>query len=169
MKFKKILQIFIKKLRPKKGVFWIVLCLFSELLWALPKQNLQNFNIDSGSADVSLIEFAKQANFTIIFPYEKVQSRRSNSLKGSFTIEQGIAKLLEGTGLVASFETDGVVTIKRISIRDTVIEDKSLFQELVDLFAGKGDDLVIFPEEPLLMELIEVRGIRSSMDWALDQ
>ncbi|GAC21831.1 TonB-dependent receptor [Paraglaciecola arctica] len=142
--------------------------MFSELLWALPKQNLQNFNIDSGSADVSLIEFAKQANFTIIFPYEKVQSRRSNSLKGSFTIEQGIAKLLEGTGLVASFETDGVVTIKRISIRDTVIEDKSLFQELVDLFAGKGDDLVIFPEEPLLMELIEVRGIRSSMDWALD-
>ena len=97
-----------------------------------------------------------------------MQSRRSNALKGSFTIEQGIASLLEDTGLVASFETDGVVTIKRISIRDTVIVDKTLLQELVDLFMGKGDDIVTFPEEPLHMELIEVRGIRGSMDWALD-
>jgi TonB-dependent receptor len=168
MKFKKLSTLFIVNTRPKNVIFWIALCLFSEFLWALPSQAMQEFNIDSGSADVALIEFAQQADLTIIFPYTKVQSRRSNSLKGSFTIEQGIINLLEGTGLVAAFETDGVVTIKRISIRDTVVVDKSFFQGLVDLFVGKGDNIVTFPEEPLDTELIVVRGIRGSMDWALD-
>ena len=146
----------------------MVICLHSQMLWAQYKQIFQDFNIDSGYADASLIQFAKQANLTIIFPYEKVQSRRANFLKGSFTIEQGMNRLLDGTGLAASFERDGVVTIKRISIRDTVVVDKSLLQEIVDLFTGKGDNLVTFPEEPLSIELIEVRGIRGSMDWALD-
>jgi TonB-dependent receptor len=150
------------------AVCWIVLCLHSQLLWAQSKQTFQDFNIGSGYADVSLIEFAKQADLTIIFPYEKVQSRRANALEGSFTIEQGISELLENTGLAASFERDGVVTIKRISIRDTVVENKSLLQEIVDFFTGKNDKLVTFPEEPLNIEFIEVRGIRGSMDWALD-
>jgi hypothetical protein len=43
-----------------------------------------------------------------------------------------------------------------------------LLQQLVDLFMSNGDNIVIFPEEPLGIELIEVRGIRGSMDWALD-
>jgi iron complex outermembrane receptor protein len=149
-------------------VCWIVLCLHSQLLWAQSKPILKNFDITSDYADVSLIEFAKQADLTIIFPYEKVQSRRANSLNGRFTIEQGITRLLENTGLVASFKRDGVVTIKRISIRDTVLEKKSILQGIVDLFIGKGDNIVTFPEDPSNIELIEVRGIRGSMDWALD-
>ena len=146
----------------------VVLCLLSSMLWAQPKQISQDFNLDANSADVSLIEFAKQADLTIIFPYEKVQSRQANALKGSFTIEQGMSKLLENTGLAASFERDGVVTIKRISIHDTLLEDKSLMQEIVDLLIGNGDNIVTFPEEPSYVELIEVLGIRGSMDWALD-
>lgn len=144
------------------------LCFHSQMLRAQSKPIFQDFNIDSGYADASLIQFAKQANLTIIFPFERVQSRRANFLKGSFTIEQGMNRLLVGTGLVAIFERDGVVTIKRISIRDTVVGDKSLLQEMVDLLIGKGDNLITFPEEPLSIELIEVRGIRGSMDWALD-
>jgi iron complex outermembrane receptor protein len=168
MKFRKPPNVFALKTKSRKIACWVFLCLHSQLLWAQANQNLQDFNIASGYADVSLIEFAQQADLTIIFPFEKVQSRRANSLRGSFTIEQGIIKLLDDTGLVASFERDGVVTIKRISIRDTVVVDKSLLQEILDLFVGKGDNLVTFPEEPLDIELIEVRGIRGSMDWALD-
>jgi TonB-dependent receptor len=168
MKLKNLPKIFIPKIKLKNMVCWMALCLFSQVLLAQSKQTFQNFNIDSSYADVSLIEFAKQADLTIIFPYEKVQSRRANALKGNYSIEQGISKLLDDTGLVASFERDGVVTIKRISISDTIVVDKSFLQELVDLFVGKGDNIVTFPEEPLNIELIEVRGIRGSMDWALD-
>lgn len=168
MKFKGQLKTVVLNTKLKKIGCCVVLYLFSQMLWAESKQTFQDFNIDASYADISLIEFAKQADLTIIFPYEKVQSRQANSLKGSFTIEQGMSTLLEDTGLVASFETDGVVTIKRISIRDTVVEDKSLLQEIVDLLVGNGDNIVTFPEEPLNIELIEVRGIRGSMDWALD-
>ena len=141
----------------------VVLFLFSQMLWAQSKQTFLDFNIDFSYADVSLIEFAKQADITIIFPYEKVQYRQANALKGSFSIEQGMIKLLDNTGLAASFERDGVVTIKRISIRDTLVEDKSLLQDIVDLLIGRGDKIMTFPEEPSSIELIEVRGIRGSM------
>ena len=168
MKFNISLKNLVSNIKTKDIVCCIILCLFSLLLGAQSKQILQDFNIYSSSADVSLIEFAKQANLTIIFPYEKVQSRRANYLKGSYTIEQGMNKLLNGTGLVASFERDGVVTIKRISISDSIVEDKSILQEIMDLFIGKGENIVTFPEESAKIELIEVRGIRGSMDWALD-
>jgi TonB-dependent receptor len=168
MKFRNPPKTFKLKTKPRNIACWVALCLQTQALWAQPKQILQNFNIDPAQADVSLIEFAQQADLTIIFPYEKVQSRRANSLKGNFTIEQGITLLLEGTGLVASFERNGVVTIKRISIRDTVVVDKSFFQEIVDLFMDKGDEIVTFPENPSNIELIEVRGIRGSMNRALD-
>jgi hypothetical protein len=168
MKLKSLPKTFIGILKLKNIVYWMTLFLFSQALLAQSKPTFQNFNIDPSYADISLIEFAKQADITIIFPYEKVQSRRANALKGSFTIEQGISKLLDDTGLVASFERDGVVTIKRISIRDTIVVEKSLLQEFLDLFIGKGDNIVTFPEDPLNIELIEVRGIRGSMDWALD-
>ena len=146
----------------------VVLFFSNQMLWAQPKQILQDFNIDSSYADISLIEFAKQADLTIIFPYKKVQYRQANAVKGSFSIEQGMDQLLENTGLAASFERDGVVTIKRISICDTLAEDKSLLQEIVDFLVGNGDKIMTFPEEPSYLELIEVTGIRGSMDWALD-
>ncbi len=168
MKFKNLSKSLIINTDLKMMVCCVVLCLFSQMLWARSKPTFLDFNIDPSYADVSLIEFAKQADLTIIFPYEKVQSRQANSLKGSFTIEQGMSSLLKNTGLVASFERDGVVTIKRISIRDTVVEDKTLLQEIAELFTGSGDNIVTYPEEPQNIELIEVRGIRGSMDWALD-
>lgn len=147
---------------------WVILSLYSQAAVAQAKQSFHEFNIDSDYADISLIEFAKQVDLTIIFPYEKVQSHRANSLKGSFTIKQGITKLLDGTGLVASFKRDGLVTIKRISIRDKVVVDKSSSQEIADLFIDKDDNIVTFPADPANIELIEVFGIRGSMDWALE-
>lgn len=168
MKVKSPPKTFKRNIRLKNVLLLAILCWFSQMLCAKSQQVMQKFDIEADSADVSLIEFAKQSNLTIIFPFEKVKSRRSNALKGYFTIEQGMISLLENTGLVAAFETDGVVTIKRISIRDTVKEDKSILQELFDMFTGKGDKIVTFPEEPEYLELIEVRGIRGSMDWALD-
>ncbi|MFQ3192710.1 MAG: iron complex outermembrane receptor protein, partial [Paraglaciecola sp.] len=168
MKFKNLLKTMILNTHLNIIVCCVVLCLFNQMIWAQSKQTFHDFNIDASYADISLIEFAKQADLTIIFPYEKVQSRQANSLKGSFTIEHGMNRLLENTGLTASFERDGVVTIKRISIRDTLVVDKSLLQEIVDLLIGNGDNIVTFPEEPESFELIEVRGIRGSMDWALD-
>jgi iron complex outermembrane receptor protein len=168
MIFKNLPKTVIHHTKLKNIFFYLVLCSISQMLWAQSNQAVQNFNINSSNADVSLIEFAKQADLTIIFPYEKVQSRRANALKGSFSIEQGMTSLLQDTGLVATFERDGVVTIKRISIRDTVVEDKSLLQEIMDLLIGNDDKIVTFPEDPNNIELIEVRGIRGSLDWALD-
>ncbi|GAB5381834.1 MAG: hypothetical protein Alis3KO_23320 [Aliiglaciecola sp.] len=145
------------------------------LLWApsqgafgQPVNTVQSFNIQANQADVALIEFAQQADLTIIFPFERVKERLANPLNGEFSIENGINLLLEGTGLEASFEREGVVTIKRISIRDTQREDRSLIEEIVDLFTSQGDDLMTYPEETSQIETILVRGIRGSMNRVMD-
>ncbi|MDC0603018.1 TonB-dependent receptor [Aliiglaciecola sp.] len=149
-------------------MYGALLCVNSHLALSQPKETQQLFNIQASQADIALIEFAKQADLTIIFPFEKVKERQANQINGQFSIEEGITKLLEGTGLAASFEREGVVSIKRISITDTVVVDKSLLQSITDLFTSKAPNLVTFPEDESNVELILVRGIRGSMHRAID-
>lgn len=158
-----------KQIKKSHILMWgALLCVNSQGTLSQPKESIQIFNIQANQADIALIEFAKQADLTIIFPFEKVKERQANQISGHFSIEEGITKLLEGTGLAASFEREGVVSIKRISITDTVKENKSLLQEIADLFTSKAPNLVTYPEDESNVELILVRGIRGSMHRAID-
>ncbi len=64
---------------------------------------LVSFDIPSQNADEALITFAKNANLTIIFSYEKARSVKANSLTGAFTVKEALKRLLVGTGLSAEF------------------------------------------------------------------
>ena len=58
-----------------------------------------DFDIPPQSADAALTEFAKQANTTLLFPYELAEKVRANGLTGSFTLQEGLLQLLRGTAL----------------------------------------------------------------------
>ena len=57
------------------------------------------FDIPPQAADKALILFAQQANSTLLFPVELAEQEVTNGLRGSYTVELGLVKLLEGTGL----------------------------------------------------------------------
>lgn len=54
---------------------------------------------------------SSQANIQILIPSEQVQGKSCQSLKGKYTPEQALEKLLQGSGLAWS-EKDGVIAIK---------------------------------------------------------
>lgn len=72
------------------------------------------FNIDSAPADKALTQFAKQANTTLLFPYDLAAKETANELKGRYSVEIGIVKLLEGTGLYPVTDAQGQLSVRPI-------------------------------------------------------
>lgn len=67
------------------------------------------FDIPRQRADLSLIQFAEQANITLIFPYDTVRQKTANRLRGRYSLGTAVEKLLAGTGLRPVF-SEGVLT-----------------------------------------------------------
>lgn len=132
-----------------------------------PRDKVARFEIQGSPADESLITFAKQADLTIIFPFETVKNTTANPLNGEFSIEQGIDILLRDTGLIAEFNKQGALTIK--ARKQEIEEDRGAFDKLIDLFTEEGDSIITFPEQDNDgIEHILVKGIRGSMQRSLD-
>ena len=74
-----------------------------------------DFDIPPQSADAALTEFAKQANTTLLFPYELAEKVRANGLTGSFTLQEGLLQLLRGTALAVQIDATGMLTVKAVN------------------------------------------------------
>lgn len=70
------------------------------------------FDIPRQRADVALVEFAKQADVTFFFPYDKARQKTANRVVGYYTPDEAIDILLEGTGLRPEFESDGKMMVR---------------------------------------------------------
>ncbi|BDX06074.1 TonB-dependent receptor [Planctobacterium marinum] len=73
-----------------------------------------HFDIPALPANKALTEFALQANITLLFPYDLAEQESSNALQGEYSIELGIVKLLEGTGLYPVTGEDGQLSVRPI-------------------------------------------------------
>ena len=63
--------------------------------WAEP----QAYNIPAGSLAASLSQFAAASAVTLSFSSDDVGDRQSPGLQGEYELEQGFARLLQGSGL----------------------------------------------------------------------
>jgi hypothetical protein len=59
----------------------------------------KRFRIASQPAAAALNEFARQADITLVFSYDLVQDAKIRPLSGRYTVNEGLARLLEGSGL----------------------------------------------------------------------
>jgi iron complex outermembrane receptor protein len=127
-----------------------------------------NFAIDAKTADEALIEFAKQADITVVFPFNKVKTSVANALNGQYCPSQAITLLLSDTGLIAEFSNNGSLVIK--SLEDYQAEQqKSLFAKVIELFTDESESLMTYPQfEDSDYELILVKGMRASAQRAVD-
>jgi len=71
-----------------------------------------HFNIPRQKADLALIEYAKQANVTFIFSFDKAWRNTANRVVGAYTRADAIKLLLKGTGLRPEFDGDGDLTVQ---------------------------------------------------------
>ncbi|MCD9007040.1 STN domain-containing protein [Luteimonas sp. XNQY3] len=69
------------------------------------------FDIPAQPAAAALNEFARQADVTLIFSYDLVAGERTRPLKGSFAVDDGLTRLLDGTPLGYRQAVDGTYLI----------------------------------------------------------
>ncbi len=104
-----------KKAPSTKSIVGLACCL---VLLGLPlftpaafADALIKFSIHSKMARRSLVEFADQAGLTLIVPYEIIEHKQANAVKGVYTVREAIQILLMGTGLGATLEENNQLTI----------------------------------------------------------
>jgi iron complex outermembrane receptor protein len=119
-------------------------------------KNKYQFSIQSQSADKSLILFAQQANTTLLFPIELAEQEVANSLEGFYTIELGLVKLLEGTGLYPVNDEKG------LSVKAIINVGRNAKQDFVETAENKR----FFSSNE--MEKIAVVGTRSAPRSAIN-
>jgi iron complex outermembrane receptor protein len=68
-----------------------------------------HFNIPQQRADLSLTQFAEQADLTFIFRFNTAKKKTANKLDGRYSVDEAIRILLVGTGLQPVFSDQGLL------------------------------------------------------------
>ena len=96
--------------------FCIVMSLFLGTILLSNSQVSANemirFDISKQRADKALIAYAKAANQTILFSFDLTRKHQVSGLKGYFTANSGLHKLLLGSGLIAVVNDSNQISIK---------------------------------------------------------
>ncbi|ETK17986.1 ferripyoverdine receptor [Pseudomonas sp. FH4] len=97
---------------PRASLLLASRLLFGCLPLALPaiacaQQQVQAFDIAPGTLGEVLGRYAQAAGTPIVFQSQQVAGLNSAGLRGSYSVAEGFAKVLEGTGFTAQASTDG--------------------------------------------------------------
>ena len=71
----------------------------------------KHFDIPRQRADKSLIEFAEQADITLVFTFDMARDKTTNRLVGLYDPKEAIDLLLDGTGLKPVFSDEGHINL----------------------------------------------------------
>ncbi|CAI3804795.1 hypothetical protein DBADOPDK_03633 [Pseudomonas sp. MM223] len=81
---------------------------------------LHTFNIAPGSLDQALTRFADQAGLRLMVASEVLKGQESKGLSGQFSTREGVQRLLDGSGLKASFNGD-MLLIEKVQVGDKAL------------------------------------------------
>ena len=104
-----------------------------------------NFNILQQEVNSALIEFAEQADLTLMFPDKLVKGKSANKLIGTYSPQEGINILLAGTGLTPMFRSKILLSItstEQSAIKGDTINLKKkvgLLAALIGAFSGTAN------------------------------
>lgn len=122
-------------------------------------------------ADQALTKFAKQANTTLLFPYELAAQETANALKGEYLVEIAIVKLLEGTKLFPYQEENGQFSVKPIRVKPSKFDDSKMDESAQESHGNRTSTRNKTYQEALketYIEKIAIVGTRSTPRNAID-
>ena len=76
-------------------------------------QTMTRFDIPAGPLTETLNRFAAQSGLLIVGNAELTRGKQSEGLRGSYTFEQALERLLESSGLAYRFDNERTVTVTR--------------------------------------------------------
>ena len=134
-------------------------------------RDVVSFSIPTQDVNLALTAFAEQADLTLVFRFDE-SDKQANELKGDFSLEEGIAHLLEGTGLTAAFSSKLILKITKtalneqegISMRKKI--KKGFIAGLATMFVGAG--AVAQNSEPNIEEVVVFGTLSQGQAQSLD-
>lgn len=128
-----------------------------------------HFDIPQERADLSLTEFAKQANITLIFPFDDVKGTVTNELHGNFTLEDAVRLLLANTNLKVNISEKGLLTITTQSQEeiDSMHNKNKLSSAIIGILTSVAGANALAQDTGPVEELM-VTGIRGSLQRSMD-
>ncbi|MBT3133597.1 TonB-dependent receptor [Alteromonas sp. ALT199] len=121
----------------------------------VPAPGAFNFSIPAQNANEALTELAKQANTTLLFPFDLAKKVTTNALNGTFTLNEALAQLLDGTELAVVEDESGLLSIRSRASLLAKSEQPAVSEQSDD--EGKNG-----------LEKIAVVGTRNSPRSAID-
>jgi iron complex outermembrane recepter protein len=120
----------------------LLVCLMSVLVHGVSQaaEPLYELDIPSMSAAEALNRLAEQTGAIMLFPYDLANARRSNAVRGRYTLLEGLDLLLAGTGLSGGLSDKRVVGISPIENAQrpgeatSVLKQKTSFSTRVGAF-----------------------------------
>ncbi|MDR9751180.1 TonB-dependent siderophore receptor [Pseudomonas sp. SZMC_28357] len=88
---------------------------------AMAATAVQRYAIAAGPLDNALSQFAAAANVILSFSPQQTAHLRSAGLSGNFSVEQGFATLLQGSGLQAVLQAPGSYILQPVPASDSVV------------------------------------------------
>jgi len=85
---------------------------------AFAGNGVRHFDIQAQPAASALTEFARQADITLVFSTILVENHQTVSVRGDFTVQDALRKLLEGSGLTFTQVSDTSIAINVASKTD---------------------------------------------------
>ncbi|OLF52111.1 TonB-dependent receptor [Pseudomonas chlororaphis] len=78
-------------------------------------QNHLMFDIPAQALDSAVLAFAEQAGLQVLFDSQRLKGLRSSPLKGSYNVQEGLARLLGNAPVEYRFTGDSQVTLNRVA------------------------------------------------------
>ncbi len=92
-------------------LFAIAFILIVSSAFADDDGQLYDFNVPETAIATAINLIAKQSGIPAIFPYDQVSERTANGLKGTYTLQEALDRVLENTGLAAEITTQDVIVV----------------------------------------------------------
>ncbi len=163
----------------KKTLGLVLICLGMAFSFVGAEASGKKFAIDipAGDAVTVLNSLASQTNSTLLFDYDQVRYLRVNSLKGNYTLQEALDRILRDSGFSGNLVNREVIMISPIKPNETHNEEHPMnFKgKRNQLLRGASAAMLALVATPILAQdqtssdndEIVVTGIRQSLENAL--
>ncbi len=94
-----------------RGILLATVAAMSLTSEAMAQEARRRFNIPAQDATTALQAYARQSGRQVLFSYDAVRGRRSPAVRGEFSNEDALNRLIRGTGLVITSSDGSTVTL----------------------------------------------------------
>lgn len=85
---------------------------------AVRASTVKEFDIPGGSAEETLAEYSRQADQSLLFLVEQVEGRRTQPIRGRFTLREALRRMLAGSGLFIEEDAASEALMVRMIVRE---------------------------------------------------